>query len=65
MHANLTLSEHLRRTEPANHEIHEITTGASLWTVTSPTTENIALLYPRTNLEKCEYRQVENLNLDG
>jgi hypothetical protein len=33
--------EHLRRTEPADLEIHEVTIGASLSTGTLPTTESI------------------------
>ena len=38
--------EHLRRTEPADLEIHEVTTYASLSTGTSPTTKSIAPLNP-------------------
>jgi hypothetical protein len=33
------LYEHLRRTEPADHEIHEVTTSVSMSIGTSPTTE--------------------------
>jgi hypothetical protein len=60
-----TLYEHLRRTEPADLEIHEVTTGTSL-SGTSPTTENIASLNSGINPEKWEHPcQVEDLNLGG
>jgi len=59
----LYLYEHLRRTEPADLEIHEVTIGTSLSTGTSPTTESIAPLNPRINLGKHEHLcQVEDLN---
>jgi hypothetical protein len=45
----LYLYKHLRRTEPTNLEIHEVTTDASLSTGTSPTTESIAPLNPEIN----------------
>jgi hypothetical protein len=55
--------EHLRKTEPADLEIHEVTTGTSLSTGTSPTTECIAPLNPRINLGKYEHPcQIEDLN---
>ena len=58
--------EHLRRTEPANLEINEVTTGTSLSTGTSPTIEIIVPLNPIINLEKYEHTcQVKNLNPDG
>jgi hypothetical protein len=50
-------------TEPANLENHEVTTGVSLSTGTSPTIESITLLIPRINPEKYEHPyQVEDLN---
>jgi hypothetical protein len=53
-------------TEPVDLEIHEVTTGASLSTGTSPTTESIAPLKPRINPEKCEHPcQVKDLNPGG
>jgi hypothetical protein len=55
--------ERLRRTESADLEIHEVSTGVSLSTKTSPTTESIAPLNPKINLEKYEHSyQVKNLN---
>jgi len=58
--------EHLRRTEPADLEIHEVTMDASLSTETSPTTESIALLNLGINPEKCELPcQVDDLNPGG
>ena len=58
--------EHLRRTEPADLEIHEVTMDASLSTETSLTTESIAPLNLEINPGKCEHPcQVEDLNLDG
>ena len=58
--------EHLWSTEPADLEIHEVTTGALLSTEMSPTTETIALLKPRINPGKYKHPcQVEDLNLDG
>jgi hypothetical protein len=57
--------KHLRNA-PADLEIHEITTGASLSTRTSSTTENIVPLNPRMNTGKHEHLcQVEDLNSDG
>jgi hypothetical protein len=57
--------KHLRRTEPVDLEIYEVTTGASLSTGTSPTTESIAPLNPEINSRKCEHPcQVEDLNPD-
>jgi hypothetical protein len=54
--------EHLQRTEPVDLEIHEVTTGASLLTGTSPTTKSIAPLNPRINPGKYEHPcQVEDL----
>jgi hypothetical protein len=41
--------EHFRRIEPADLEIHEVTTDASLPTGTSPTTKSIAPLDPEIN----------------
>jgi hypothetical protein len=58
--------ENLKSTEPADLEIHEVTTGDSLSTGTSPTTESIALLKRGINPGKCEHPcQVEDLNLGG
>ena len=58
--------EHLRKTEPADLEIHEVTTGASLSTGTSPTTKSIAPLNPEINPGKYEHPcQVEDLNPGG
>ena len=58
--------EHLRRTEPADLEIHEVTMDASLSTETSLTTESIAPLNLGINPGKYEHScQVENLNLGG
>ncbi|XP_021309936.1 uncharacterized protein LOC110432953 [Sorghum bicolor] len=52
--------------EPTDLEIHEDTTGASLSTETSPTTESITLINPRINLGKCEHLcQVSDLNPGG
>jgi hypothetical protein len=48
--------EHLRRTEPANLEIHKVTIGASLSMGTSPTTESIEPLNPRINPENASTR---------
>ena len=60
------LYEHLRRTEPADLEIHKVTTGTSLSTETSPTTESIAPLNPGINPEKYEHPcQVKDLNPNG
>jgi hypothetical protein len=42
--------EHLWRTQPVDLEIHEVTTGVSLSTKTSPIAESIASLNPRINL---------------
>jgi len=51
---------------PANLEIDEVTTGASLSTDMSPTTESIAALNPGINPEKCEHLcQVGDLNPGG
>ena len=47
--------EHLRRIVPADLEIHEVTTGVSLSTGTSPTTESITSLNPEINPEKYEH----------
>jgi hypothetical protein len=53
-------------TEPADLKIHEATTDTSLSTGTSSTTESIAPLNPRINLEKYEHPcQVEDLNPGG
>ena len=58
--------EHIRRTEPADLEIHEVTTDASLTTGTSPTIESIAPLNPGINLRKYEHPcQIKDLNPDG
>jgi hypothetical protein len=58
--------EHLRRIELADLEIHEVTTGASLSTGTSSTTESITPLNHRINPGKCEHSyQVEDLNPGG
>jgi hypothetical protein len=46
------LYEHLRRTETTYLEVDEVTTGASLLTDTSPTTESIAPLNP----DKCKHQ---------
>jgi len=55
-----------RTTEPADLEIHEVTTDASPSIGTSRTSETIAKLNPGINPEKCEHRcQVEDLNPDG
>jgi len=55
------LYKHLRKTEPANHEIHEVTTGVSLSTEMSATTESIAQINPKINLEKYKHLyQVEH-----
>jgi hypothetical protein len=60
------LYEHLRRTELVDLEIHEVSTGASLSTETSPTTESIVPLNPEINPEKYDHPcQVENINLGG
>ena len=57
--------EHLRKTVPAHLETDEVTTGASLSTGTSPTTESTMPLNPRINPGKCEHPcQVEDLNPD-
>jgi hypothetical protein len=57
--------EHLRRTESIDFEFHEVSTGASLLTGTSPATASIALLNPEINLRKYEHPcQVENFNPD-
>jgi len=57
--------EHLRRTEPTDLEIHEVTTDVSLLTGTSPITENIAPLNSGINPGKCEHPcQVDDLNSD-
>jgi len=51
---------------PANLEIEEVTTGASLSTSTLPTTESIALLNLGINPEKYEYPcQVKDLTRVG
>ena len=53
-------------TEPADHEIHKVTTGASLSRWTSPTTESITPLNSGINPEKYEHPcQVDDLNPDG
>ena len=53
-------------TEPADLEIYEVTTDASLSNETSPTTESMAPLNPGINPEKCEHPcQVEDLNPGG
>jgi hypothetical protein len=58
--------KHLRRTEPADHEIHEVTSGASMSTGMSPTTKSITPFNPGINLGKCEHLyQVEDLNPSG
>jgi hypothetical protein len=58
--------EHIRRTELVDLEVHEVITGASLSTGTSPITESIAPLNPGINPGKCEHPcQVEDLNLGG
>jgi hypothetical protein len=58
--------EHPRRTEPVDLKIHEVTTGVSLSTGTSPTTECIAPLNPGIDLGKCEHLcQVEDLYPGG
>ena len=58
--------EHLRRTEPADLEIHEVTMDVSLSTETSLTTESIAPLNLGINPGKYEHPyQVEDLNLGG
>jgi hypothetical protein len=41
--------------EPADLEIHKVTTSASLSTGTSPTTRSIAPLNYEINLEKCVF----------
>jgi hypothetical protein len=46
--------EHIRRTEPPDLEIHEVTTGASLSTGTSLTTKSIALINSEINSGKYE-----------
>jgi hypothetical protein len=43
------------RVGPANLEIDEVTTGASLSTSTSSTTESIASLNPKINPKKCKH----------
>jgi hypothetical protein len=56
------LYEQRRRTEPTDHEIHEVTVGVSLSTGASPTTKNIAPLNHGINLGKRERLcQVEDL----
>ena len=66
MYTNLTPYEHLRRIEPADLEIHKVTTGALLSTGTSLTTERITPLNPRINPGKYEHPcQVEDLNPGG
>jgi hypothetical protein len=52
MYTKLYPYEHIRRTELADLEIHEVTIGVSLSMETSPTAENIALLNPEINLRK-------------
>jgi hypothetical protein len=60
------LHEHLRRTEPTDLEIHEVTTGVSLSMGTSLTTKSIALINSEINSGKYEQPwQVENLNPGG
>jgi hypothetical protein len=55
--------EHLRRTELADLEIHEVTTTASMSTGTSSTTESIASLDLGINPGKYEItRDIEDLN---
>ena len=62
----LYLYEDLRRIEPTNFEIDEVTTDVLLSTGTSPTTESVAPLNPKINSEKYEHPcQVENLNPGG
>ena len=62
-YANPTASyEHLRRTEPADLEIHEVTIGVSLLMGMSPTTESIAPINPGKYEHPC---QVEDLNPGG
>jgi hypothetical protein len=58
--------DHLRITEPTDLEVDEVTTGASLLTGTSPTTERIAPDNSRINPRKCKRPcQVQDLNLMG
>jgi hypothetical protein len=53
-------------TESADLEIHEVTTGVTLSTGTSPTTESIGPLNPKINSGKYEHMcQVEDLNPGG
>jgi hypothetical protein len=53
-------------TEPPDLEIHEVTTGASLSTGMSPTTESIAPLNPVINPGKGEHPcEVDDLNMGG
>jgi hypothetical protein len=65
-YANPTyLYKHLRRSKPIDLEIHEVTTGVSLSTGTSPTTKTIEPINPGINSGKYEHPyQVENLNPD-
>jgi hypothetical protein len=65
-YANPTyLYKHIRRTKPTDLEIHKVTTGASLSTGTSPTTETIKPINLGINSEKYEHPyQIENLNPD-
>jgi hypothetical protein len=66
IHTQTLPYEHLRRTVPTDLEIYEVTTGASLSTGTSPTTESIAPLNPGINPGKYEHPcQVEDLNPGG
>jgi hypothetical protein len=53
-HAHPYPYEHLRRTEPADLEVDEVTTGASLLTGTSRTTKRIAPDNPGINPGKCK-----------
>jgi hypothetical protein len=48
-------NEHFQRTEPADLEIHEVTTGAFLSMETSSITESIAPLNPQIKPEKYEH----------
>jgi hypothetical protein len=47
--------KHLRKTEPADFEIHEVTTDTSMSTGTSFTTESITPLNSEINPEKYEH----------
>ena len=58
--------KHLRKTVPTHLEIDKVTTGASLSTGTSPTTESTTPLNPKINQKNTStHVKAKDLNLSG